>query len=266
MIKKNVSYFVRNTWLTVRTKSTYRAATILKLCVNLFITILYIYLWKAIYSGKEIINGFTLPDMLSYIFLSRILRNLYPYGLSQSYGNLIKNGQIATLLLRPVRIEMQLLSATAGNAIYDFCFCGFPSLILFRLFVPDAPLVFAAFPQVIFWLFGSCVFVSLLELTIGTLSYYLQNLWGLGVFKTTMITFLSGELLPIQFYSARLLTLFEWLPFASIYYIPVVLFLGKTVENQGMYLEVLWGSNLFLLVVYIVLARKMIRHITVQGG
>lgn len=266
MLKKGLEYFLLNTWLTVRTKSTYRAATVLKVCVNLFITILYIYLWKAVYGGKELVNGFTLPDMLSYLFLSRIFRNLYPYGISGAYGQWIKNGQIAVSLLRPVGIELQLLSASAGGALYDFVFCGLPSLILFRLFVPVTGLDFGAFPKVAFWVFASCIFVSLLELTIGTLSYYTQNLWGLNVFKTAVISFLSGELLPIQFYPARLLALFEWLPFASIYYIPVLVFLGKAEGDFGMYLAVLWGSNVFLLVLYLFLSKRMIRHITVQGG
>ncbi len=266
MLKKNLSYFALNTWLTVRTKSTYRAATILKLVVNLFITILYIYLWKAIYNGKEIINGFTLSDMLTYIFISRVFRNLYPYDISKSYGELVKSGGIATLLLRPVRIELQLLSASLGRAVYDFCFCSFPSLLLFRFFVPAMPLRLAALPWVVFWVLSACIFVSLLELTIGTLSYYMQNLWGLGVFKTTMISFLSGELLPIHFYPAGLLAWFERLPFASVYYIPVLLFLGKAVEDFNGHFAVLWGSNLLLLLLYLFSARKMIRHITVQGG
>lgn len=265
MLKKNIHYFALNTWLTVRTRSTYRAATVLKLCVNLFITILYIYLWRAIYNGREIINEFTLSDMLAYVFLLRILRSLYPYDVSQSYGNLIKTGSIATILLRPVRMELQLFSTAAGNAIYDFCFCGLPSLILFCFFIKE-PLNFAAFPIVLFWIFSSCAFIFLLELTIGTLSFYTQNLWGLGIFKGTMISFFSGELLPIHFYPARILSLFRWLPFASMYYIPVVLFLGKPVERLGIYFTVLWGSTLFLLLIYSLLAKRMIRHIAVQGG
>ncbi|MDE7299447.1 MAG: ABC-2 family transporter protein [Lachnospiraceae bacterium] len=266
MLKKNLGYFVLNTWLTVRTRSTYRAATVLKLCVNLFITVLYIYLWKAVYAGKEMLNGFALPDMLAYVFLLRVFRNLYPHGVSGSYGNLIRSGGIATALLRPMRIELQLLSEAAGSAIYDFCFCGLPSLLLFRVFVPASPLSATALPAVFFWFFGSCTFVFLLELTIGTFAYYTQNLWGLGVFKGTMISFLSGELLPIHFYPARPLALFEWLPFASMYYVPILLFLGKTVEDIGLYSAVLWGSNLLLLLIYSLLAKRMIRHITVQGG
>lgn len=65
-------------------------------------------------------------------------------------------------LLRPVRVELQFLSAAVGGAIYDFCFCGLPSLLMFLLFVPVSPFCFAALPKVIAWLFGSFVFVFLL--------------------------------------------------------------------------------------------------------
>lgn len=44
MLKKNLNYFFLNAWLSMCTKSTYRAASILKLCVNLFVTVLYICL------------------------------------------------------------------------------------------------------------------------------------------------------------------------------------------------------------------------------
>ena len=118
-------------------------------------------------------------------------------------GEFIKNGEIAVALLRPVRVELQFLSAAVGGAIYDFCFCGLPSLLMFLLFVPVSPFCFAALPKVIAWLFGSFVFVFLLELTVGTLGYYTNNLWGLGVFKGTVVSFLSGELLPLHFYPAR---------------------------------------------------------------
>ncbi len=66
MLKKNLGYFALNTWLTVRTRATYRSAAALKLIVNLFVTILYIYLWRAVYGGKETVGGFTLPDMLAH--------------------------------------------------------------------------------------------------------------------------------------------------------------------------------------------------------
>ncbi len=266
MLKKNLNYFFLNAWLSMCTKSTYRAASILKLCVNLFVTVLYICLWKAIYNGEGEINGFTLSDMLVYVFISRILKNLYPYDISRSYGELIKRGKIAILLLRPVRLELQLLSASIGSALYDFCFCSLPTLFLLWFFIPPIPMGLVNFLQIIFWLFSSYAFICLLELVVGTLSYYLQNLWGLNVFKSTMFTFLSGELLPIRFYPAFLLKLFEKLPFVAIYYVPVLLVLGKAVEEMKSYLAVLWVSCLILLVIYILLSRKMIRHITVQGG
>ncbi len=266
MLKKNLGYFALNTWLTVRTRATYRSAAALKLIVNLFVTILYIYLWRAVYGGKETVGGFTLPDMLAYILLMRVFQSLYPLSVSDSLGEFIKNGEIAVALLRPVRVELQFLSAAVGGAIYDFCFCGLPSLLMFLLFVPVSPFCFAALPKVIAWLFGSFVFVFLLELTVGTLGYYTNNLWGLGVFKGTVVSFLSGELLPLHFYPARLLSLFGWLPFASMYYVPVLLFLGKTVDGLSTYSAVLWIGNLLLVAIYLPLSKRMIRHIMVQGG
>ncbi len=211
-------------------------------------------------------GGFTLPDMLAYILLMRVFQSLYPLSVSDSLGEFIKNGEIAVALLRPVRVELQFLSAAVGGAIYDFCFCGLPSLLMFLLFVPVSPFCFAALPKVIAWLFGSFVFVFLLELTVGTLGYYTNNLWGLGVFKGTVVSFLSGELLPLHFYPARLLSLFGWLPFASMYYVPVLLFLGKSVDGLSTYSAVLWIGNLLLAAIYLPLSKRMIRHITVQGG
>ncbi|MDE7326670.1 MAG: hypothetical protein K2N63_10385 [Lachnospiraceae bacterium] len=77
---------------------------------------------------------------------------------------------------------------------------------------------------------------------------------------------MSGELLPLHFYPARLLSLFGWLPFASMYYVPVFLFLGKTVDGLFTYSAVLWLGNLLLFIVYLPLSRRMIHHITVLGG
>lgn len=266
MLKKSLKYVFLDAKLCFKMKSTYRAATILKLFMNIFLTITFLFLWNAIYYNNTIINNFSLQDTLTYIIILRACRCLYPYNIAMTYANMVKNGKISLMLLKPIPLELQFISKAIGNSLYDFCYCSLPSLLLIPLFCHNITISIFRIPYFLICIIGSYIFIFLFEMVIGVLSYHTKNLWGINIFKTTIVSLLSGEFLPISFYPKWLLNIIYKLPFSSIYFIPISIILNKPIYDLGTYIFILTFSICLLTVLYFMLSRKMIKHITIQGG
>lgn len=255
-----------NMTLSFKKLSTYRAATILKFIVNLLLTIISLFLWKAIYNNDDMINGYTLEETFQYIILLRMCQCVYPFGTAKSYAELIKTGEVTQYLLKPLSIEIQIASSVVGKSIYNFCFCGIPSIMLMFLFVGKWSINIFRIPLFFIWFISAYIFLFLFEILIGVICYYVKNLWGIDAFKNTIQSLLSGELLPLQFYPHWLLGILDLLPFASVYYGPVGLLLGKRMDNMETSIVIFFISVVLFLLLYLFLSKRMIRHITIQGG
>lgn len=263
---QNFHFALYDILLSFKTELTYRAATILRLCSNVFTTLVYIFLWSALYANKPSINGFSRSEMILFTILLRMMRTLYPYQISGTYGNMIKHGSIYAWLLKPVHIEVHLLSKAIGQFAYNLCFYCIPAFSLVFIFIGIPKIELSNVISFCIWFVSTFAFVFLLECCIGTISYYTTNLWGVNQLKGAVIAFLSGELLPLGFYPTALLRVFELLPFGAIYYVPISILLGKSSPEQNTQFLILWISILLLLVVYLIMAKKMQKRIMIQGG
>lgn len=252
--------------LSFRTGLTYRAATILRIVSNVFVTLVYIFLWLALFQGKTEINGFQKNEMIQYVIATRMLKLLYPYSASDNYGSLIKSGKIFSWLLKPIPLEVHLLSQSIGTMGYNLCFYCTPAVCLLIAFIDLPSLKIAQYGVVIIWFASAYLFLFLLECCVGVISYYTTSLWGINQFKAAILGFLAGELLPLSFYPSFFLNIFEKLPFVSVYYVPIAILLGKVNNFPLLEFCILWGSILVLCEVYGFLRRRMQKHIMIQGG
>ena len=263
---KNLKIIIHNAKMSFEVLSTYRAATLLKLFINAFMILIYIFLWKALYGENSVVNGYGLNELLLFIILLRMLRTIYPFHISSMYGYMIKDGSIVSWLLKPTYVEIRLLSQAIGQAAYNSLFCCIPSLALVFIFVHIPPIPVTSYLILFLWIISAFVFAFMLEINIGVMSYYTVSIWGINNFKATIIAFLAGELLPLSFYPLRLYKILELFPFASIYYIPISVFVGEYNGSLWMPLYILWFSIVLFLGAYLILSKKMIKKIMVQGG
>ncbi len=204
--------------------------------------------------------------MIIYIILLRILRMLYPFHISGAYGNMIKRGSIYSWLLKPVCVEIHLLTHSVALLLYNFCFCAIPLIAIMSAFADIRGIITYDLLLAFLWFASAFLFIFLLELCIGVVSYYTTNLWGVGQFKNAIVAFFAGELLPLSFYPNALLSFIQVLPFYSIYFIPISFILGKKIESVPEQFIILWVSIILLLVVYLLLSKKMQKSIMIQGG
>jgi ABC-2 type transport system permease protein len=99
------------------------------------------------------------------------------------------------------------------------------------------------------------------------MAFFLKNLWGFSILKQSMVNFLSGSMIPLDFLPKIFADPIKLMPFASISYTPVMIFMGKyssQVLVNALLLQAFWVLMLFLLSTLIFAIAK--RHLSVQGG
>lgn len=231
------------------------------------------YLWSAIFnsSSKTTMNGFTKNEIIVYIVISFITAMSIDSGTEWVVGGEVQTGEIAINLIRPINYKLRLMTQALGTVAWQFIaifipvWIGLVSIRYFTLGLLPPNIVTIAlyllsliFSFLIWFLFNFCF---------GLLAFYVTYIWGLNVFKNTIVKFLSGAVIPIIFFPAWFQNFLMFLPFGSINYTPVMIYLNKyswlgTIQVLG--IQVLWVIILYLLSKF--LWGKATKRLTIMGG
>ena len=266
-VRNHFTYICFNAKNSFNAQYTYKAASLLNFITQVLLILAQYFLWSAIYKNTTSIKNFSFQDMITYLVISFSIGRLYPFNVSNKFGSMVKNGDIIHSLLKPINIEYQLLTQSLGELIYKMLFITGPIILTGYLFL-DVQLTITVqnFMIALFFWISAYIFIFLLELSIGVLSYYTTSLWGINNFKSSIISILSGKMLPLNFYPRLFKSIIYYLPFSTIYFVPINILMNKPVSNVMEFFIILWVSILILGAVYNVLSNIMIRKIMIQGG
>lgn len=260
--------FVRNAFLNMLA---YRLRYFTGIITYLLFVSVHYFIWQAVYQSHPVgfeINGFSLPEMVSYIALGWISRSLYFSSIDTQIDELVRSGQISIYLLRPVHFHTMMLSQAAGESLFRLFFFTLPiSLVIFSVFPVSPPESFSAL--LYFLLATALSFLVLAELNFltGMAAFWFKSIQGIVRAKYFLVQLLSGLLLPLSFFPEALRKGLEYLPFQAIAYVPLQLYLGKADGMDAMFLlsqQLLWVAllGLFSLLTW----RAAVRVLTLQGG
>ena len=101
----------------------------------------------------------------------------------------------------------------------------------------------------------------------GFLAFVIKYLWGANMMKNCIVGFLSGAIIPLSFLPETLGRIFMILPFASLNYTPVMIYMGVYQGTELLYylgLQVFWA--LFFFGLSKLLWVVSVRRLSVQGG
>jgi ABC-2 type transport system permease protein len=174
------------------------------------------------------INGFELFDF-KFIFTYYIVGTMFSINNTLLYGlaDDIKSGKISRVLLLPSNSWLQMYIGNLGWNIFsissEFLLVGILGVIGFKfLLLPANPLVFLLFLACN--LLGYFILV-LTNFLIGSLAFFITDIWGLIDLQSTFRVHLSGKTIPLNILPALLPLSF--LPFAFTFYHPMQIYLGK---------------------------------------
>ncbi len=240
---------------------------------NLMRTFVVYYLWKAVFisSGSGTINGFSLNDMIIYIFMSSLTAGTIATGTDSDIGHEVMDGSIAMNLIKPISYKVRMLFMSFGSLLYQFIFILLPvwiGLIAVRYFTahelpPDAKTIVLYLLSLMLGFFVN----FLMNFSFGLLAFYVTNMWGIGHLKDAALLFFSGQLIPIAFFPELLQKIMQFFPFSSLNYIPVMIYLKKLTGMalmQALGIQLLWIALLYLLSLWF--WNKATNKLVILGG
>lgn len=253
--------------------TTYRANWVFYILGDVLASFLSYYIWRAVFlsSGEGSMNGFTMPQMVVYIFLMFLTGKLIGSGGTYDIGEEIRDGSIAMRIIKPISYNATFLFQELGNKILETGILIIPMVFGVELvrFVLTGAVQFSILSFLLYLV--SCVLAYLINfffnICFGFIAFIIKYLWGANMMKNCIVGFLSGATIPFSFLPDALERVFVLLPFASLNYTPVMIYMGM---YSGVSLLYYMGLQLFWVLFFWGLSKLLwrgsIKHLSIQGG
>lgn len=254
--------------MSYRRYRTYGAATLAGLSTNAFFGLLRSYVFIAFYEHRPIAAGYSLGDALTYVWLAQgMIMPLYLWGWLE-IANTIRTGAIASDLTKPISFFGFWLSRDLGRATYHWLYRWMPTLmfgfLLFHIRLPGSPFAWLAFAlsALLAIILSFC-----LRFMINIIGFWTTDVRGIMGMVLLAVNFLTGFLVPLDFFPPILRGIVLQLPFAGMINTPTKIFLEQARGAELLFLlaqQLLW-TFIFIAAAQLLL-RAATRKLVVQGG
>lgn len=231
------------------------------------------FFWIALYTNSDTayIKGYTLSSMLLYLYISKLVECLTFITLDRKISNDIETGYISISLIKPIQYTQELLFRSFGYLIGGCVF-----------FLPVYSLIY-----IFFCIFNyssintNCIYLMFFIISVVNsffLNFYINMLFGCLIFKTVKstgvyelkkntIAFLSGGLVPLDFFPNAIKNVLTLLPLSSLRYDPIMIF-QMTVSFQDVFFIIIkgWIWIIILKILSDKIWQNIMRKLVVYGG
>ncbi len=251
----------------------YRFNFIVRSVFGLIPLLATLYLWRAIYAGKESeaqVAGYTLGGMTSYYLLVTLVDMLTAVNEDDwQIAADIKDGNISQFLLKPIDyLAYRLCLFGAGRVIYTAIALIPVSLFIFA---QRQSFVVPADGATLGWFVLSILLTGLLQFF---MSYTMAMLafWVLEVSTFIFILFAfeyiaGGHLFPLDILPGWLSQILSYSPFPYQLFFPISIYLGRVQGSalaQGLIMQAGWVAAFYFLARFA--WNRGIRRYTAVGG
>lgn len=246
----------------------YRLTTLFTIALTFIWVFILYYLWKAAFSSRSMIAGFTWDEMRTYVVLAYAVNALVGWRVGAQMMATIRTGDVAAELVRPLNYCGTQIARAVGYAVVEGVLSLVLTLVVGLLFLdiqpPASPAMAALF--VLSLLLG---FLSkaLIVFGVSLLTFWTLNGVGLMWSQQAVLQVLSGTIVPVALLPGWLRLAAEILPMRGIVSTPLMLYLGKA---DGWQILQLLALQIGWLVVLWLAAnwawRRAFRALETQGG
>ncbi len=252
---------------SIRFQFMYRFSVIMGILLAGVTIYLLTVVWTSAYAGQDEVGGIPLKLMLVYLTISNLQSWYLKPGIGFDIVDRVREGQIGFDLTRPVSYPSQLIATAAGDQL------GMLPMVVVALPVAAVLGELAAPPS---WQAGVGYLASFiiawfiaveLAMIIGLVAFWTLEMTGFMMVYNLVGGFATGALVPLWFMPDLLRQAVQLLPFQSIVYVPVSIYIGIPATGSmytAMALQVFWAVVLAG-VIAIVWKRALYRTV-IQGG
>lgn len=254
--------------ISFQTMLAYRARYYIGVVTYVVHVAVYYFIYKALYEHGDTIRGFTLNQMLTYVSIGWVCKSFYLNYIDRDMANDVKSGQIAMDLIKPIDLQAMVFARGLGQSLFRLVLFTPPVLIatalLFDVQLPASPLDAVLF--VVSTALSATVYLGI-NFLVGLAAVYFLSIQQILYSKNLMIELFSGLLIPISWFPQWFQTISSVLPFQSIAYVPLSIYLGRLAGAElwwALGQQFFWTIALFGLgrVIWLACQRKML----IQGG
>ena len=194
-------------------------------------------LWGAVFTGRNIVGGFTLQQMMAYYLINSFLASMDMSGTTGAeVTNKIVAGTFSKFMVIPVNPRLYFLSQIIGTSGFYGMFTVFAAVVCALVFRINLNLT-ADFTKILLaaamFILG-IAFMNAFRFFIGIWAFKYQDIGFISYLLPTVISFFKGEFIPLSLLPRLLGNLLRFLPFTYVSYMPALLLMGRTGITEGM--------------------------------
>lgn len=257
----------------IKRQLSYKGAFYLFILISLFGSFISYYLWMAIYGSASgnTLGGLSKNEMVVYVFMVYVTSSIVTVSISDWVSDDIVKGTVAMNLIKPIDYRMSLVSRAMGNSIYRFIVPGVFIWIGLEIYkVKVLNMHFTSLSNILLYILScllSFLIYILFDFCFGMIAFFTTYIFGMLLAKSALLSFLTGQLIPLSFFPVVVQRVFDYLPFSSMVYTPVMIYLGKYSGSELLFVllrQAVWVVALYLLGSLI--WRKVTKRLVVLGG
>ncbi|MFA5856764.1 MAG: ABC-2 family transporter protein [Candidatus Pacearchaeota archaeon] len=230
------------------------------------ILFIFINIWKTIYSGRTIIDGFTIKDLIWYLAMSELITFSTGTERIEDISDEVKSGLISNSLSKPINYVLKELAILYANFIYNFLVIGIFAFSLAYLFVGLIDLSIINIPVLIIIILLGATINFLIIITLGLFSFWIEDSLSLAWIYHKAILILGGTLIPLNFYPDWIKNYLYILPTSFITFFPSKLFVNFNLND--LYFAIIGSiSWIIILGLFLFFVYKIgIKKVSINGG
>lgn len=272
-MRKRIKIYLPFATNELKRQMAYRGAFYLFIFISLFGSFIQYFLWMAIYgsASQSVLGGLTRDEMVVYIFMTYVTGSIVMISISEWVSEDVVKGTVAMNLIKPIDYRLSLMVRAMGDSLYYFLAPGvfiWIGLEIYKVQVLGLPVI--GMDRLLLYIV-SCLmsfFISVLfDFCFGMIAFFTTYIFGMMMAKEALLSFLSGQLIPLSFLPGGLQTVFEYLPFSSMIYTPVMIYLGKYQGYELLF--VLFRQLAWVVILYVfgdIIWRMVTKRLVVLGG
>ena len=256
--------------MTFKGELQYRAKALSGVVTQIFWGLMYIYLYTA-FMGMKIIDGFSISQMISYVWIGQAFFVLRFSDLPKNCGKEIENGNVCYKFVRPVDLYSQWYAEHFGYKLSATLIRCVPLLVVAFLLPPSMrlmlPTSFVSFVLFAISLLLGAMMTSAISMITVYLTFKTMSAKGTATIMNTLCGVLGGMYVPLVFMPQNIQNVLNYLPFRFIMDLPARIYIGNIPPIEAIKLV---GIAVAWLVGLIILGKLLMKqagkNTVIQGG
>ncbi len=181
-----------------------------------------VFLFAAVYSGRDVIQGYTFKDMITYFLVIQVLMTFSFIRAEFRICADIQNGDFSNYLVKPISyIGYLMIAELSKNFVRSWLGIGLFGVII-ALIQPEffVNFPYGEIPLILVSILLSFFVNSILMVIIALLSFWVVSANRILFMFFAVLSIFSGMLIPIQFFPESLQRFLDFTPFPYIFYYP----------------------------------------------